>query len=79
MRNLARHEKLQCVLGACIVAKIDQPFINDLRSSFGGDVAAQVDVKLSCNLQIIGGPRIALRVEKIDAASPSGRDRIWLV
>ena len=69
MRNLARHQELQRVFGACIVAEIDQPLIDDLRTGFGGDVAAQVDVKLSCDLKIIGGPGIALRVEKIDAAS----------
>jgi hypothetical protein len=74
MRNLARHEKLQRVFCARIIAEIDQPFINDLRTGFGGDVAAQIDVKLSCDLEVIGGPWIALRVEKIDAAAAGNGD-----
>jgi hypothetical protein len=41
------------------IAEIDQPFINDLSTGFGGDVAAQVDVKLACDLEVIGGPGIA--------------------
>ena len=62
-----------------IVAEIDQPLVDDLRPRFGGDIAAQVDVELAGNLEIIGGPGIALRVEQIDAAAArDGDQRIGL-
>jgi hypothetical protein len=60
VRDLTRHEELQRVFGAGIIAEIDQPFIDNLRTCFGGDVAAQVDVELARDLEVIGGPRIAL-------------------
>src|SRR3954454_15408674 len=34
--DFARHQELQCVLGADIVAEIDQSFVYDLRAGFGG-------------------------------------------
>ncbi len=71
MGDLARHQELQRVLRPDIVAEIDQPFIHDLRARLGGDVAAQIDVQLAGDLEIVGSPRIALRVEQIDA-SPAG-------
>ena len=54
-----RHQELQGVLGAGVVAEIDQPLIDDFRAGFGRDVAAQVDVELAGDLEIIGRPGIA--------------------
>ena len=79
VRDFARHQKLQGVFGARIVAEIDQPFVDDLSPGFGGDIAAKVDVELAGDLQIVGGPGIALRVEEIDAAAArDGDQRIGL-
>jgi len=61
VRDLARHQKLQRVLRSCIIAEIDQPFVDDLCARFRCDVAAQVDVELSGDFEV--------RVEKIDAAA----------
>jgi len=44
MRDFARHQELQGILSAHIVAEVDQPLVNDLRARFGRDVAAQIDV-----------------------------------
>jgi hypothetical protein len=60
VRNLAGHEELQRVLGAGIVGKLQQALVDDLRARFGGNVAAQVDVKFAGNLQVIRRPRIPL-------------------
>ena len=75
VRDLARHQELKRVLGARIIAEIDQPLIDDLGAGFGGDIAAQVDVKLAGDLQIVGGPGIALRVEQVDAAAAGDGDQ----
>jgi hypothetical protein len=58
--DFARHEKLERVFSARIVAEINQPLVDDLGAGFGCYVAAQVDVELARNLQVVGGPGIAL-------------------
>ena len=75
MGNFARHKELERVLRAGIVAEIDQPLVNDFSARFGCDIAAQVDVELARDLQVIGSPRIALRVEEIDAAAARDCDK----
>ncbi|MET4799686.1 hypothetical protein ABIA96_002253 [Bradyrhizobium sp. LB11.1] len=69
------HQELQGVLGAGVIAEIDQTFIDDLGPRFRGDVAAQVDVEFAGDLEVIGRPRTALRVEEIDTAAPGDRDQ----
>ena len=75
MGDFARHQELQGVLGAGIVAEIDQPLIDDLGARLGGDVAAQVDIELAGDLEVIGRPGIALRIEQIYAAATRDRDQ----
>ena len=71
--DFARHQELQRILGADIVAEIDQSLVDDLRAGLGRDVAAQIDVELPGDLEIIRRPRISLRVEQVNAAA--ARDR----
>ena len=73
--DFAGHQELQRVLGAGVVAEIDQPLVDDLGARFGRDVAAQVDVEFAGDLQIIGGPGVALRIEQIHAAAAGDRDQ----
>ena len=71
MRDFARHQELQRVLGAGVVAEIDQPLVDDLRAGFGGDVAAQIDVELAGDLQVVGGPGVAQRIEEVTPPPPA--------
>lgn len=64
--DFARHQELQGVLGAGVVAEIDQAFVNDLGAGFSRDVAAQIDGEFAGDLEIVGGPGIAMRVEQVD-------------
>ena len=73
--DLARHQELKRVLGAGIAAEIDEALVDDLGPRLGGDVAAQIDVELAGDLQVIRGPRIAHRVEQVDAAAAGDRDQ----
>ena len=51
VRDLARHQELQRILRADVVAEVDQPLVDDLGARLGGDVAAQIDVELAGDLQ----------------------------
>jgi hypothetical protein len=73
--DFARHQELQRILGAGIVAEIDQPLIHDLRAGFGGDVAAQIDIEFPGDLEIIRRPGIALRIEQVDTAPACDRNK----
>ena len=75
MRDLARHQKLQRVLRAGIAAEIDEALVDDLGPRLGGDVAAQVDVKLAGDLQVVRCPGIAHRIEQVDAAAAGDGDQ----
>ena len=75
MRDFPRHQELQGVFGAGVVAEIDQPLIDDLGTRFGCDIAAQVDVEFAGDLQVIGGPGIALRIEQVHAAAARDRNQ----
>ena len=75
MSDFARHQELQRVLGAGVIAEIDQPLVDDLRPRFGGDIAPQIDVEFAGDLEIVGGPGIALRIEQIDAAAAGDGDQ----
>ena len=75
MGDFPGHEKLQGVLCAGVIAKIDQSLIDDLCPGFGRDVAAQVDVELAGDLEIVRRPGIALRVEQVDAAAAGDGDQ----
>ena len=72
--DFARHQELKRVLGADIVAEIDQSLVDDLRPGLGSDVAAQIDVELAGDLEIIRRPRISLRVEQVNAAAAGDRN-----
>ena len=69
MGDFARHQELQRVLGAGIVAEIDQPLVDDLGARLGGDVAAQIDVELAGDFKIVGGP--ALPTELLSSRLPA--------
>ena len=58
MRDFPRHQELQGVFGPRVIAKIDEPLIDDLGTSLRGDVAAKINIKFTSDLQIIGGPGI---------------------
>ena len=75
MRDLARHEELERVLRARVVGEVDQPLVDDLGAGLGRDVAAQVDVELAGDLQVVGRPGVALRVVQVDAAAAADGDQ----
>ena len=54
--DFAGHQELQRVLGSGIVAEIDEALVDDFGPRFGGDVAAQIDIKFTGDLEIIGRP-----------------------
>ena len=72
--DFAGHQELKRVLGADIVAEIDQSLVDDLRPGLGSDVAAQIDVELAGDLEIIRRPGISLRVEQVNAAAAGDRN-----
>lgn len=72
MGDFPRHEELQGILGTGVVTEIDQPLIDYLRTRLGGDVTAQVDIQLASDLQVVGRPCIALRIEPPPAIATSG-------
>ncbi|MGX1213608.1 hypothetical protein AB7M42_003873 [Bradyrhizobium diazoefficiens] len=73
--DLPRHQELQGVLGARVVAEIDQPFVDYLGAGLRSDVAAQVDVEFAGDFEVVGGPGVALRVEQADATASGDRDQ----
>ena len=75
MGDLAGHEELQRVLRAGIVAEIDQALVDDLGPRLGGDVAAQIDVQLAGDLQVVRGPRVAHGVAQVHAATAGDGDQ----
>src|SRR6185312_14566215 len=77
MCDLTSHQELQGVLAAGVVAEIDQAFIDDLRARFGRNIAAQIDIQLPCDLEVVCGPGIALRIEEIDATATRDGDQ-WI-
>src|SRR5580698_10320765 len=42
MSDFTRHQKLQSILGSAIIREMHQPLVGDLRTSFSGDIAAQI-------------------------------------
>ena len=77
--DLARHQELQRILAARIVTEIDQALIDDLGARFGRDVAAEIDVELAGDLEIVRRPRASHGIVEIDAAAAcDGDQRIGL-
>ena len=77
--DLARHEELQRILGARIVAEIDEPLIDDLGARLRRDVAAEIDVELARDLEVIRRPGASHGVVEVDAAAAcDGDQRIGL-
>src|SRR5579872_1856469 len=72
--DLTGHQELQGIDRARIVTKVDKPLINNLGASFGGDVTAKVDIELTGDLQIVGGPRVGHGVAKADASTTRNGD-----
>jgi len=73
--DLTRHEKLQRVNGARVVAKVDQALIDDFGARLRGDITAKVDIQLAGDFEIVGRPCIAHGILKGDAASPGDCDQ----
>ncbi len=79
MRDFAGHQELKRVNRAGIVSVVDEAFVDNLGAGFGGNIAAQVHVEFAGDLQVVGSPRIAARVEqRHSAASGDGHKRIGL-
>jgi hypothetical protein len=75
--DFAGHEELEGVDCAGIVGVVDEAFVDDFGASFGGDIAAEIDVEFAGNFEVVGSPGIALRVVESDAAAPcDGDERI---
>ncbi len=72
--DFAGHQELKRLLGPGIVAEIDETLIDDLGPRLGGDVAAQIDIKFTGDLEIIRRPGVALGIEQIDAAASRNGD-----
>ena len=73
--DLTRHQELQRVLGAGVGGEVDQALVDDLGARLGGDVAAQIDVELAGDLQVVRRPRVPHRVVQIDAATAGDGDQ----
>ena len=69
------HQELQGVLGASVVAEIDQPLIDDFGARFGRDIAAEINIEFAGYFKIIGRPGVSLRIEQIDAAAAGNGDQ----
>jgi hypothetical protein len=72
--DLARHEELQRILGARIVAEIDEALINDLGACLRRDVAAEIDVELTRDLEVVRRPGASHGVVEVDAAATCDGD-----
>jgi hypothetical protein len=75
MGDLARHQELQRILGAGIVTEVDQSLVHDLGAGFDRNVAAQVNVEFAGDLQIVGCPWVALRIEQVHPAAARDRNQ----
>jgi hypothetical protein len=49
--------------------------VDDLGTRFRGDIAAKINVKFPSDLQVIGGPGIALRIEEVHPAAACDRNQ----
>jgi hypothetical protein len=75
MGDFPCHQELQGVLGASIVAEIDEPLIDDFGAGFGRDIAPQINIEFAGYFKIIGRPGVSLRIEQIDAAAAGDCDQ----
>ena len=57
--DFPRHEELQSVFRSGVITEVDEAFVNDLGTGFGGNIAPQVHVELACDLEIVRSPGIA--------------------
>jgi hypothetical protein len=72
--DFAGHQELKRILGPGIVAEIDETLIDDFGPRLGGDVATQIDIKLTGNFEIVRRLGVALGIEQIDAAASRNGD-----
>jgi hypothetical protein len=56
VRDLARHEELECLLRPVVVGEVDEPLVDDLGPRLRRDVAPQIDVDFAGHFQIVGRP-----------------------
>ena len=75
MRDLAGHQELQRIFGACVITETDEALIHDLGAGLGGDVAAKIDIEFTGDLEVVGGPGIALRIKKGYPSAAGDRDQ----
>jgi len=79
MGNLAGHQELQRILRPGIICEIDESLVDDLRSCLSRDVAAEIDIELTRDFQVVRRPGVSHGVVKIHAAPPgNGNERIGL-
>ncbi len=73
MRDFASHQEAQRFLDAGIVGGIDQPLVDDLGATFGGDVGAQIAGRIAARIDIGRGPGNAGRIGQRGAAAIENR------
>ena len=71
VRDLTRHQELQRVDRAGVLGEVDEPFVDDLGPRLGRDVAAQIDVELAGNLQVVRRPRVSLELCRLTPPPPA--------
>lgn len=74
MGDFARHKELERILGAGVVAEIDEAFVNDFGAGFSGDVAAEINIQFAGDFEVIGSPGIAHGIVERDAPAASDGD-----
>src|SRR5205823_10266232 len=67
--DLAGHEELQSVNRSTVLTKIDEAFVDDFRARLGRDVASEIDIQFSGDLQVVGRPGVSHGIAEGDSAS----------
>src|SRR5580704_1102470 len=75
MSDLSCHEKLERILGAGVATEINETLIDDFCARLCGNIAAQIDVELAGDLEVISGPSVPNGVIEVDSATASDRDK----
>jgi hypothetical protein len=71
MGDLACHQELQGILRADVVAEIEQALIDDLGARLSGNVAPQINVEFTRDLEVVGGLRIAHELNRLTPPPPA--------
>ena len=75
MGDFSRHEKLERVLGAGVATEIDEALIDDFRPRLRCNVAAQVDVELAGDLEVVRCPSVPHGIVEVHTATAGDRDK----